>query len=323
VIAESHYRAQVVAEVLPLRDLFASLFFVSVGMLINPALLAADLWQVALMASVVVAGKVVIVTAVVRLLRLPGRVALLSGLNVAQVGEFSFVLGAIGVASGVLPVRFFELVLLTAFITIVATPFLLGAAPALLTAIRWLPLVGRWFDDPVEDDPASGKLRGHTVICGFGRVGRELGAVLDSRRLPYLVVDYSRDEVLALRARGVPAVYGDAANPAVLAHTRLRDARALAVLIPDSRAAALVTRHARQVSPRLDIVTRIADIREAGRLRAAGASEVVQPEFEAGIEVIAHVMRRYGVSGSELAQILDVRRQALQNTDGDSLADAA
>jgi CPA2 family monovalent cation:H+ antiporter-2 len=275
VVAESEFRAQVLAEVLPLRDLFVSLFFVSVGMLVNPAALAGNLGAAALLGAAVVVGKVVIVTAVVLALALPGRAALLTGLSLAQIGEFSFVLARLGSDAGAVPPRLFDLVLVTAVATIVLTPFLLRAEPLLLAGLRAVPPLARRFAEPAEADPEAEPLRRHAVICGYGRVGRELAAALDARGLRYAVVEYNPLVVRELRDRRVPVVYGDASNPAVLEHAHLGRARLLAVLVPDAHTAELATRWARTHHPRLDVVARAADAAGVERLERAGASAVV------------------------------------------------
>jgi monovalent cation:H+ antiporter-2, CPA2 family len=157
---------------------------------------------------------------------------------------------------------------------------------------------------------AAPRLRGHAVICGFGRVGRELAEALSRRGLRYLVVEYNPLVVRRLRAEGVPVVYGDASRPAVLEHAHLEGARLLAVLMPDALATEEATRHGRGLNPRLDIVARARDGRDVERLRRAGATEVVQPEFEASIEVVRHALRRYGVTSQELAHVTSGRRDA-------------
>ena len=309
-VAESEYRTQVVAEVLPLRDLFASLFFVSVGMLIDPATLLSQAGLVSLVAGLTIVGKVAIVTVVVLLLGMPGRVAVLAGLSIAQVGEFSFVLARIGVDGGAIPPALFDLTLVTALVTIIATPFLLRGAPLLLAGLERLPGVGARFAEPVGADPGAEGLARHVVICGYGRVGRELAEALERRGLRYLVIEYNPLLVRELRARGLPVVYGDGANPAVQEHAHLDKARLLAVLMPDVGAAELATRHARAHYPDLDIVVRAGNESDVERLRQAGATEVVQPEFEAAVEVIRHTMQRYGIHGMELVHLTAGRRSA-------------
>jgi CPA2 family monovalent cation:H+ antiporter-2 len=309
-VAESEYRTQVVAEVLPLRDLFASLFFVSVGMLIDPVTLLSQAGLVSLVAGVTIVGKVAIVTVVVLLLGMPGRVAVLAGLGIAQVGEFSFVLARIGVDGGAIPPALFDLTLVTALVTIIATPFLLRGAPLLLAGLERLPVVGARFAEPLGADPGAEGLARHVVICGYGRVGRELAEALERRGLRYLVIEYNPLLVRELRARGLPVVYGDGANPAVQEHAHLSRARLLAVLMPDVGAAELATRHARAHYPHLDIVVRAGNESDVERLRQAGATEVVQPEFEAAVEVIRHTMQRYGIHGMELVHLTAGRRSS-------------
>jgi len=276
VVAESDYRTQVVAEVLPLRDLFASLFFVSVGMLINPAVLVSHAGLVALLGGAVILGKAGIVALVVSLLGMPGRAAVLAGLSLAQIGEFSFVLARIGIDEGAIPPALFDLTLATALVTIVLLPLLLRGAPLLLQGLERLPAVGSRLTPP--------------AVSGANDEGIPL--------------------VRQLRARGVPVIYGDAANPAVLEHAGLDRARVLAILMPDAAATGAAALQARRLNPRLDIVARARDIQDVERLRRAGATAVVQPEFEAGLEVIRHTLHRYGVASQELAPLVAGRRQA-------------
>jgi CPA2 family monovalent cation:H+ antiporter-2 len=282
------------------------LFFVSVGMLINPAALAAQAGLILLVSGVAVLGKVAIVTLLVLLFGFPARVAVLAGLSLAQVGEFSFVLARLGVDTGSLPPAVFDLTLATALITIVISPSLLSAAPALVRLLERMPLLKH----EVDTEPEVGARSGHAVICGFGRVARELADALDARSIAYVVVEYNPHVVRELRASGVPVVYGDAANPAVLEHAHVEHARLLAVLMPDRGAAEQATRVGRRLNARLDIVARAGDVGDLERLRAAGATEVVQPEFEAGVEVIRHTLRRFGIGGVELTALTTGRRAA-------------
>jgi K+:H+ antiporter len=312
VMAESDFRAQVVAEALPFRDLFTSLFFVSVGMLVNPAVLVTMPTEVAALSAIAIVGKAVIATIALLLIRVPGRVALPAGFALAQVGEFSFVLARVGVGKGAIPESFFDLILATSVISVVLCPLLLAAAPAM---IRWLtpvPLVGRAFAERLDTGaaPEAAGLRRHAVICGGGRVGGELADALRHRNFPYVVVEYNSKVVEELRGAGVPAVYGDAANVAVLAHVRLAEARLLAALMPHGAAVELAVRHARHLNPRLYIVARASNAAEVRRLREAGADAVVQPEFEAGVEVIRQALERYGIFGLELDHVVAGRRHA-------------
>ncbi len=308
VVAESEFRTQVIADILPMRDLFVSLFFVSLGMLVDPQALQSQAGLVGLLVGIAVLGKVVVVTAAGPALGIHPRVAFLAGISVAQVGEFSFLLVRVGIDNGSVPPSLFSLTLGTVVLSILVAPFLLRAGPTLLELLERLPVLGDWFVEPVAVSGNVVALRRHTVICGFGRVARELVDALERRGLPYLVIEYNPEVVRELQHRGVPVVYGDAGNPVVLEHAHLERAALLAILVPDARTTELVTRRARAMYPRLDIITRAADAGQVQRLQRAGASEVVQPEFEAGVEVIRHTMRRYGIGGPELAGLASGRR---------------
>ncbi len=309
VVAESEFRTQVVAEIVPLRDLFASLFFVSIGMLFDPVWLFDNLGAVGLTVAVAVLGKVVILMVLLLMLRVPAHAAVCAALSLGQVGEFSFVLAQISVDAGALPTGIFNLAISTALISIFLTPFLLLLEPRLIRVLRALPLIGGRFAEPDTAPYWTGLFREHAVICGFGRVGRELAEALDLQNIHYVVVEYNPLTVRELREDGVPVVYGDAGSPAVLAHAKLEEASLLAVLVHDDVAAEIAVRHARSLNPGLDIVARASNRESIQRLREAGASDVVQPEFEAGVEVIQQVFLRYGIHGDELEHLVGERRR--------------
>lgn len=305
VVAESSYRTQVLAEVLPVRDLFTALFFVSVGLLIDPRTIATKLGFVALLSIAVLVGKTAIVTTVVRFLGAPLHTSLLTGASLAQVGEFSFVLAGIGVQTGALPRPVFELVLATAVVTILlASPLLWGMA-ALVARMQQR---GRSRSVEIDLVPPSDTLHDHTVICGYGRVGREVAAALKEHGLPYLVIERNPDLVEELEREKVPVIFGDAGSRVVLEHARIDEALLLAVLLPDASSSELVTILAREMEPHLDILARATSEDGAARLRQAGVTSVVQPEFEAGVAVVGHTLRRYGLSGPELARTVLARR---------------
>jgi CPA2 family monovalent cation:H+ antiporter-2 len=185
----------------------------------------------------------------------------------------------------------------------------------MVSLLQAAPGVGRLFVDPVETDPDVEGMRHHTIVCGYGRVARELVRALEARRVQYVVIEYNPTLVQELRARKIPVIYGDAGNPAVLEHAHVATAWVLAVLMPDANAAELATRNARAMAPRLHVVARARNAESLERLRRAGATSVVQPEFEAGAEVIQHALHRYGVSGPELSLIARARRAAFYGTD--------
>ena len=209
-----------------------------------------------------------------------------------------------------IPHELFDLTLAIALVTIVLNPTLVRTGPRLIDFLSKLPGASVFLAEPADASPEVEGLRRHAVICGFGRVGRELATALDARGIRYLVIEYHPDIARELRERGVPVIYGDAANPAVLEHAHLDRARLLAVLMPDATAAEVATRHAHMLNGQLDIVARGGSIEHLQRLRSLGATEVVQPEFEAGQEVIRHALHRFGLGGLELSNLITGRRAA-------------
>jgi CPA2 family monovalent cation:H+ antiporter-2 len=310
VVSESELSHQAVAEVLPLRDLFATLFFVTVGMLLDPMFIVNNLPAVLLVAAVVVVGKILLVTLLVRSFAYAARVALFAGLAIPQMGEFSFVLARLGVEQGLVNDYLYNLTLAGALVTIVASPTLLQLGNPLTRALGRLPLIGHEFRElaPLGPSDGVGALSQHVVICGFGRVGQELAGALERRGFKYLVVEYDPRIVADLRARDVPVIFGDAGNPVVLGHANLGKAKALAVTVPDQPTADRAVREARRLNGQLDVIARATGGSGPDRLRAAGAAEVVRPEFEAGLEFVRHILRRYGVSGNEVQAIVGHRR---------------
>jgi monovalent cation:H+ antiporter-2, CPA2 family len=308
-VAESNYRTQVLAEVLPLRDLFTSLFFVSVGLLINPATLETKLGLVLLVSAVTIVGKTTLITAIVSLLGVPIRAAVMAAVSVAQIGEFSFVLGRIGLSSGAIPASVFDLILATSLVTIVLSAPLFVVAPALGSGLERLFRRELGLPRVIGISDVSADFTDHAVICGYGRVGQEVAYVLQQEGVPYLVIEYNPAIVEELRAHDIPVIYGDAGTRLVLQHAHLETALLLAVLLPDGAAGELVTATARDLCPALDILARATNSEQAERLREAGATNVVQPEFEAGVAVAGYALRRYGRTGPELARAtLDRRR---------------
>jgi monovalent cation:H+ antiporter-2, CPA2 family len=315
VMAEADFRTQVVAEVLPFRDLFTSLFFVSVGMLIDPHIFIREPLLLATMAVIVIAGKVLITTVPMLLLGLPGRVAVMSALSVAQLGEFSFVLAQLGTANRGIPSTFFDVVLATSLISITLSPFLIAGGPRLVDGLARLPGIGRRFGAPPPGTQDAPALRGHAVVCGCGRVGRELVLELAARGVPCLVVEHNPQRVERLREDGLPVIYGDASNLSVLEHTYLEEAALAAVLTPIATDVELAVRRIRQLNPEVPIIARATGLDQLAPLTQAGADEVVQPEFEAGVEVLRYALHRFHVSPEDIDAALSHRRTTYYQDD--------
>ncbi len=284
-ISESTYGHQALADLLPLRDLFSTVFFVSVGMLLNPIFIAEHWMQVLLFVVVLIVGKAVIAAAAAAIVTPNLRRASLVGVGLAQIGEFSFVLALTGFQSKILSESLYNLFFAGAVVSLIAAPFLMSSFPAI---IRKLTSPGSRRDERRSEDresEAASGMTGHVVLCGYGRIGRNLGIVLHSYRVPVVVVELNASITQELEELSIPFVYGDALSRIVLLRAKLRDAKVLVVTIPDPVAAISIIDIARHYNPDIKIIARAHRSEDIDVFRATGANAVVQPEFEASIEI--------------------------------------
>lgn len=315
IVSESEFDAQVLAQVIPLRDLFSTLFFVSLGMLMQFRVITEDPWGFVVVAALLVAGKSAFGVVAFVSTRINPTVAATAGLLTAQIGEFSFVLAGEGLSSHIIDSSQYALIIGVALISILVSPGLVSVAPGVGSVAGRLPFtrVPSWQSLAALDEEVE--LRRHVIICGFGRVARVLAEALQRRGISFVVIDINPAIVRDLRANGTHAIYGDAGTYAVLEHANIGRARTLAVTVPDLVVASAATRVAHTMNPNVDIITRAGVQGEVYTLKSDGASEVVQPEFEAGLEFTRYVMRRLGVSARELETAATRRRARFYGQD--------
>jgi CPA2 family monovalent cation:H+ antiporter-2 len=308
VVSESEFESQVLADIAPIRDVFAPLFFVAVGMLIDPALLAAS-WPIvlALLAALIV-GKLLITGGALLAAGVDHRTATLAAALLAQMGEFSFVLAGEGLAQGIIDGAAYGVILSVALGSIVLCPGLAAAAPRLVTVARRLPGVAAQERAAAGPEVSAGGLSGHTIVCGHGRVGAELGAALSAHGLPWAAIDVDAGTVHDLRRRGVPAVYADAASERALRRVGVERAAVLAIATPDLVTAEAAIRTALALNPGILVIARATSAGEVGQIGAAGAHEVVQPEFEAGMEFVRRVLDWRAINSEASAAGITARR---------------
>jgi CPA2 family monovalent cation:H+ antiporter-2 len=310
-VSESEYAHETVAEVLPLREIFAVAFFVSIGMLIDPQVFVDDTATVLSVASVGIVGKATIVTLLALAFGYSPRVALVAGLALANMGEFSFVLMEVGVDEGIFSESQAAAVLAAVLLSIAASPFLLEAEPSLRRTLAALPLVRRLAEERVEaflgEEPTE--LVNHAVVCGFGEAGRELARALERRNFKYVVIDEDPIAIRQLRDQGKACIYGDATSPEVLRQASLERARVFAITTRDLSSTQAAVTIARRLAPRLNIVVRGGELPSHLALQEAGATEVVHAEFEVGLEFVRHTLNRFGVSLIEIEAALARRRR--------------
>ncbi|MFB3854314.1 MAG: cation:proton antiporter [Vicinamibacterales bacterium] len=292
VLAESEYGHQALADSLPLRDLFTSLFFVSMGMLVDLRASADQAAVVLALVGSIVPGKAALATFAGMALRLPVRVALLAGFSVAQVGEFSFVLARQGADVGLLAPSELRTFFAASVLTMLVSPMSLRFGPGVAARASGLPLLDR-LTAPAEmaAPPPRESRAGHVVILGYGVGGEMLAEILSGAQVPYVVVDLNLSRIRRARQQGLNAMYGDVTNRAILESAGVPRARQVTVLLNDPEATVRAVRSARELAPGAVIIARARYVGDVPRLLAAGADEAVAQEFEASFAIIERVTR--------------------------------
>ncbi|HWA91659.1 MAG TPA: YbaL family putative K(+) efflux transporter [Rhizomicrobium sp.] len=288
ILSESPLSQRAAEESLPLRDAFAVLFFVSVGMLFDPMTIPREPLALAMCIAVVLIGGAGSAFLVVRLFGYPLATALLIAAGLAQIGEFSFILANLGIQEGLMPERARDLILGTSILTILINPFLFQAAERLRKRAEPQPTAA---PEP-EPELVPTALTGHAVLVGYGRVGRMIADGL--KDTPLLVIEEGADAIEKLRASSIPFIQGNGASDPVLAAANLKDARILFVAIPAAFEAGQIVEQARRARPDLEIVARAHYDAEVEHLERLGADTVVMGEREVARAMLA----RAGISRS-------------------------
>jgi CPA2 family monovalent cation:H+ antiporter-2 len=293
ILSESPLSQRAAEETLPLRDAFAVIFFVSVGMLFKPAILIEDPLAVLATLAIILLGKSLAAFAIIRLFRYPASTALLVSVSLAQIGEFSFILAGLGVDLGLLPERGRNLILAGAILSILLNPLLFAG----------LDMLQAWRDkakaevkpvEPEEEGAAREPVRptalnDHVVLVGHGRVGGVIRESLAEKKVPLLVIENDDERLAELKAQGIEAIAGNAADPEIIAAANLGAARCLLVAIPDAFEGGQVVEQARALSPKLSIIARAHSEAEVLHLKKHGASVVILSEHEMARAMVALV----------------------------------
>ncbi len=306
VLSESDYGHQALSEIIPLRDLFGLLFFVSVGMLLNPVCLLSHLGQVISLVALVAVGKGVIFAGLSRLFGYVNVIPLALGLGLFQVGEFSFVLARVGLSTESISNELYNMILNTVVLTMILTPFV-SRLTTPLYALR-----KRWHrHEPVQtiNLPKEG-LKDHLVIAGGGRVGLFVAGLIRRLDLQFVIIEMDSRQFEKVKKNGMPVIYGDATHPVLLEAARIRDAKMLLITVPATIIAQAILREAHHIQPGLHVVARAEGIEQMEALHQKGVYEVVQPEAEAGLEITRQALLHLNVPAMKIIAIADaVRRE--------------
>ncbi|HSL00742.1 MAG TPA: cation:proton antiporter [Rubrobacteraceae bacterium] len=306
VLSRSEYSHQALADIGPLRDVFAMIFFVSVGMLIDPAFLIERPGTILLIIALVFLVKGTLFAGITRMFGYGNVIPFAAGLGLFQVGEFSFIIARQGVSGDVLSQETYSIVLTTAAVTMALTPFATRMTPALYE---------RWRERFPQENlgtfnlPETG-LSDHVVIAGYGRVGKFVAGLLSRLEQRFVVIDGNPAQANLAKDSGFPAVFGDAASEPVLEAAGVGKARLVIVTVPDAAGARLVVERIRQINPEVHVVVRSASVEQLEELAKLGVYEAVQPEFEAGLELGRQALSHLGVDAGEIQRLSDrVRRE--------------
>jgi|AGTN01.2.fsa_nt_gi Kef-type K+ transport system, predicted NAD-binding component len=303
IISESQFSHQALGNILPFRYVFTSIFFVSIGMLLDVGYLVDHPLLILAAVVAVFLIKAIVGGATTLILGYPVRTVVLVGLALSQVGEFSFILSKIGVDGGLLTPDLYQLFLATSILTMGFSPFLMNLSPAISDLLCRLPLPEHFKSDRSGQKNGKGALRDHIVIIGYGLNGRNLSRAAKSAKIPYVIIEMNPDTVAKELAKGEPIHYGDATNELILEHTNVSEARVVVIAISDALATRRIITAIRRISPKVRIIVRTRYLKEMKPLYEIGASEVIPEEFETSVEIFARVLRSYLVPRDSIDQL--------------------
>jgi len=309
VLRETRFVHQALAEITPLRDIFAALFFVSLGMLLAPRFLVDNWASVLLLVAVIILLKLLVVFGVVRIFGYSARIALLTGAGLFQIGEFGFILAQGGVNMAIISDQLYSLILAGAIITMLLTPVSISLASWLFRRLASKAGGKRLVVKETAPALEQPEVPSRVVVAGYGRVGQNIAQGLQDAKIPYLVVDIDPERVAEAKAIGRPRMYGDATNVNVLERAGLDKARALVITYPDPMAVVTTAKTALGINPGLKILARVHRAREADILRRLGVNELVSPEYEASFRFIKRLLNIIGLEKEDRRRILALVRK--------------
>ena len=303
ILSASQYGQRALGNILPLRDIFLSFFFVSIGMMLSPAVIFGNPGIVFGGAVALVVFKGAVVAGVALLLGMPLRSALISGMALAQVGEFSFVIASAGFKADLFPGLYFQLFLAVSILSMMSTPLLIMAAPRFAEIVAKLPLPHRLKFGNYAGE-ARQNLSDHLVIIGFGLSGRHMADAASAAGIRHVILEANPDTVRAERAAGRLIYHGDAACEPILQHVGITDARVAVVAISDPIGTNRIVQQIRQLNPTIHIIVRVRYVVHAERLKGLGANEIIPEEYESSIELFTRVLHKYLVPRDSIEELV-------------------
>lgn len=316
IISGSQYSQQAMGNIIPLRDMFMSFFFVSVGMLLDIGYLRENLLVIVIAAIVLIILKSIACAATTFLLGRPLRTTILAGLALSQVGEFSFVLSRLGVEYSLLTEETYQAFLAVSIITMGVTPFVIKASykpadyivkMASGTAFG-MKLVKGFYSESLDEENIEPGMKDHLIIVGFGFSGKTISTAAKAAGIPYVIVETNPDIVKEEKMKGERISYGDATFGAVLEHAGIKNARVLITGISDAAATRKIVQTAKELNPNVCIIAKVRDLQEMKHLNALGADEIIPEEYETSVEIFVRLLEKYLVPQESIDKLVnDVR----------------
>jgi len=307
IIGESDYNIDALGHIIPFRDVFAAIFFLSIGMLLNTATVLGNFGYVALIILSIFCVKILTGAFSTAVLGMPTRVCVFCGLALAQIGEFSFVLAKSGLDAGVIQTSAYQLFLAGAIVTMALTPFTMGASPKVVDLLyRLLPKKFAQANVITPDETVTGEeLSNHIIIAGYGITGKSVARAATLAGIPYMVIELNPEIIRQERSQYRPNfIFGDAVQEEVLEHAGIRHARTLVVAVSEEEAIPRIIHTARQLAPDVHILARTRHVRNAQHLLDLGADEVISEEFESALEIFTRALKRYEIPDEEVGRII-------------------
>ena len=304
IISESEYSHQIFLDILPLRGYFSSIFFISVGMLLDINVFTNSAWTCLTLTVLLILIKGSLAGLACLLVRVPLRVSFVVGVRLAQVGEFSLILAAMALEQGLFNSHQYQLLLIVSILSMLVTPLLIQASTGLS-----VKLFAKWKSKEVDSvEKGDPKLVGHVVIVGYGVGGRTLAQVLLETKVPFLVLDLDGERVKRALTEGITTLYGDCVQEQTLIRAGLKDARMIVLKISDYAITEKVVRLSRKINPQIKIMVRTRRTNQVEELKTAGADQVIPEEFETSIEIFSRVLRDYHIPNNIIEQQVELIR---------------
>lgn len=312
IISESEYSHQATSIILPFRELFTSIFFISIGMLLDLSFFFGHIGIILLLVLAVFLIKTFATSIAVAVLKYPPKAVLLTGLSLFQIGEFAFILSTIGIEHGLLSEETNQYFLSVSIVSMILTPFVIMFSHTL--AVRFLQTkLGRKIDNPLlsdqeNDNVIDTEIANHLIIIGFGINGSNLEKAARYANIPHVVIEMDPSIVKKAKEDGIPIIFGDASQPHILDTVNLSKARSVVIAISDKEITKTVIRNIRSTSQTVHILVRTRYVREISELIALGADDVIPEEFETSIEIFARVMHNFLVPESQIDNLIEYVR---------------